>query len=190
MRIVSIAAIACALAGTGVAQAQNLLTNGSFETGIFSGWTQFGDTSATGVVTGTYDCCSPTDGEWQAVFGPVFGFGGISQAVGSAGNSYTISFDLGNDNGYGASVSFGGVTLLSNPGNSGYVHYSFTTTALDNSGLSFSFFNPPAYYNLDNVVVEANGAVPEPASWALMLGGFGLVGGAMRSRRKAAVSFA
>ena len=34
------------------------------------------------------------------------------------------------------------------------------------------------------------GAVPEPASWALMLGGFGLVGGAMRSRRmKAAVSF-
>lgn len=37
---------------------------------------------------------------------------------------------------------------------------------------------------------NANGAVPEPASWALMLGGFGLVGGAMRSRRKAAVTFA
>ena len=35
----------------------------------------------------------------------------------------------------------------------------------------------------------ASGAVPEPASWALMLGGFGLVGGAMRSRRNAAVSF-
>lgn len=31
--------------------------------------------------------------------------------------------------------------------------------------------------------------VPEPASWAMMLGGFGLVGGALRSRRKAAVSF-
>ena len=29
---------------------------------------------------------------------------------------------------------------------------------------------------------------PEPASWTLMLGGFGLVGGAMRSRRGAAVS--
>jgi len=38
-------------------------------------------------------------------------------------------------------------------------------------------------------VDAASGAVPEPASWALMLGGFGLVGGAMRSRRKAAVSF-
>jgi len=33
-------------------------------------------------------------------------------------------------------------------------------------------------------------AVPEPASWAMMLGGFGLVGGAMRARRKAGVSFA
>ena len=34
-----------------------------------------------------------------------------------------------------------------------------------------------------------SGAVPEPASWALMLGGFGLVGGAMRGRKRATVSF-
>jgi len=33
-------------------------------------------------------------------------------------------------------------------------------------------------------------SVPEPTSWALMLGGFGMVGGALRSRRKATVSFA
>jgi hypothetical protein len=33
------------------------------------------------------------------------------------------------------------------------------------------------------------GSVPEPASWAMMLGGFGLVGGAMRHRR-AKVRFA
>ncbi len=33
-------------------------------------------------------------------------------------------------------------------------------------------------------------AVPEPASWALMLGGFGLMGAAMRSGRKAAESAA
>jgi hypothetical protein len=31
---------------------------------------------------------------------------------------------------------------------------------------------------------------PEPASWALMLGGFGAIGGAMRARRKAAITFA
>lgn len=36
--------------------------------------------------------------------------------------------------------------------------------------------------------IEAvKGGVPEPASWAMMLGGFGLVGGAMRMRRPRAV---
>ena len=33
-------------------------------------------------------------------------------------------------------------------------------------------------------------AAPEPASWALMLGGFGLVGNALRNRRKAAIAYA
>ncbi|MBK6491333.1 MAG: PEP-CTERM sorting domain-containing protein [Sphingomonadales bacterium] len=27
-------------------------------------------------------------------------------------------------------------------------------------------------------------SVPEPSSWAMMIGGFGLVGGAMRKRRR------
>jgi hypothetical protein len=35
---------------------------------------------------------------------------------------------------------------------------------------------------------ETAGAVPEPASWALMIGGFGLVGASMR-RRRSAVTF-
>ncbi len=39
------------------------------------------------------------------------------------------------------------------------------------------------------LVVTAPGAVPEPASWALMIAGFGLAGAAMR-RRQAIVSFA
>lgn len=33
-------------------------------------------------------------------------------------------------------------------------------------------------------------AVPEPASWALMIGGFALVGGAMRRRQRVSVNFA
>ena len=32
--------------------------------------------------------------------------------------------------------------------------------------------------------------VPEPTSWAMMVGGFGLIGGAMRARRRAMLSFA
>lgn len=35
----------------------------------------------------------------------------------------------------------------------------------------------------------AGSAAPEPASWAMMLGGFGMIGGAMRARRRTAVSF-
>ena len=33
-------------------------------------------------------------------------------------------------------------------------------------------------------------AVPEPASWLMMVGGFGLVGGTIRARRKVKVSYA
>jgi len=36
-----------------------------------------------------------------------------------------------------------------------------------------------------NVAVGAS--VPEPASWALMIAGFGLAGGALRRRRRAPI---
>lgn len=42
----------------------------------------------------------------------------------------------------------------------------------------------------NDIATSGGSAAPEPASWAMMLGGFGLVGGAMRSRRKVAVRFA
>ena len=38
--------------------------------------------------------------------------------------------------------------------------------------------------------VAFRAAAPEPASWAMMVAGFAAVGGALRSRRKSAVSFA
>ena len=38
--------------------------------------------------------------------------------------------------------------------------------------------------------VAIGNAVPEPASWAMMLGGFGAIGGAMRARRRTRVRFA
>ena len=49
-------------------------------------------------------------------------------------------------------------------------------------------------WGLDNFSVTlrngATGAVPEPATWAMMLVGFGAVGGALRSRRKATLRYA
>jgi hypothetical protein len=48
-------------------------------------------------------------------------------------------------------------------------------------------------WGLDNFRVTATnattGGVPEPATWAMMLVGFGAVGGALRSRRKATVRY-
>lgn len=38
------------------------------------------------------------------------------------------------------------------------------------------------------IVTNLSGAVPEPASWAFMIAGFGLVGGALRQRRSAALT--
>jgi hypothetical protein len=38
-------------------------------------------------------------------------------------------------------------------------------------------------------IAAMNSPAPEPESWALMLGGFGFVGGVMRARSRAAVSF-
>jgi uncharacterized protein YjiK len=40
------------------------------------------------------------------------------------------------------------------------------------------------------VVLSRAAAVPEPATWAMFIGGFGLVGGALRRQRKTAVRFA
>ena len=49
--------------------------------------------------------------------------------------------------------------------------------------LTFDGLNGGGGFALDNVTL--NGAVPEPASWALMIGGFGLVGASLRRRRTA-----
>ncbi|MDO7841779.1 PEPxxWA-CTERM sorting domain-containing protein [Sphingomonas sp. CA1-15] len=38
--------------------------------------------------------------------------------------------------------------------------------------------------------VSGIAAAPEPASWAMMIGGFGLVGGAMRQRKRTATALA
>ena len=53
---------------------------------------------------------------------------------------------------------------------------------------SLTFASSGNSFEVDNLAVS--GAVPEPASWALMIGGFGLVGYAMRRRKAAGVAFA
>jgi hypothetical protein len=189
--ILAVASVAVStLAGASAAQADELVVNGGFETGDFSGWSQFGNTGWTHVGLGTV-----ADGNYSAEFGPVTTVGGITQNLTTvAGGSYLLQFDLQNDGGPGTSFSaqFGGDTVLSltNPGGFGYTHYSYNVTAVDAlTQLSFGFRNDPYYFHLDNVSVQTlAGAVPEPATWATLILGLGMVGGMMRRRRSLAAA--
>jgi hypothetical protein len=70
-----------------------------------------------------------------------------------------------------------------------YVSYSYNLQSLVGPGnyiLRFAEVDNSGYFNLgvDNVSLNATGAVPEPASWAMMILGMGAVGGALRRRSK------
>jgi len=107
----------------------------------------------------------------------------------------TVTFNVGSDD--DTFVYVDGVLFGQNPGIHGVTTVSFTTPELSAGSHQLQVFyadrqHVGAYLSLDvasDVVITAP-SVPEPASWSLMLGGFGLLGGALRSRRKSSVTFA
>lgn len=176
--------LGCAVAGAAFAimvlgnpaNASNLVVNGSFETGDFTGWTQFGDTTSSGVVNGSIGNGSPTDGADLAYFGPVNLPGGIKQSILTGVGTYNVSFDLSNRQGSVFSVDLG-ATNLDHFGavDLGVTSFSYTVTTSGPETLVFTFFNPPSYYTLDNVSVSLNtfsAATPLPSTWLMMLSGF------------------
>ncbi len=183
------AALLLALSASPAAAAVGLVTNGGFEIGSFTGWAQSGALAFTSVNT-----ASANTGTYGASFSPNRA-GSITQTLTTVpGASYTIRFDLLHVlaiatplNAFDA--TFDGVTLLSlsDVGALPYTTYSFTSVATGPATiLSFTFRDTRAtVFRLDNVSVSTAPVVtvPEPATWALMIGGFGLVGGALRRRR-------
>lgn len=53
----------------------------------------------------------------------------------------------------------------------------------------YEFNGGPVIYLTNGTITPATAAVPEPASWAMFIGGFGLVGYGLR-RRRTSISFA
>ncbi len=168
----------------------NLVTNGSFETGDFTGWTLSGDTALTGVcdVSTCPGNFAPQDGNYAAYFGPVGDNASLSQMIPTTpGDTYTLSFYLANP--VGGTPNYFNVTF----GNSsfsftnfgvafGWQQFTMTTLATsDQTNLSFTFRNDPAYWFLDNVSVT-QGTTPEPGTLALF--GSGVLALAGIARRK------
>lgn len=175
------------------AGAAELLTNGSFETGNFSGW------SSTGNTGDTYLSCGggAEDGSCYVVEGPVGSDGVLSQTfTDNPGDTLTISgWIQGVGEGPSHVAYYLNNTLLFDTGNpvpgGDWTNYTVTATATGTDTFSVSFRNDPSYDNLDNFSVVATPGVPEPASWALMLTGFFGLGATLRSaRRRTAIAAA
>jgi hypothetical protein len=172
--------------------AQNLLQNGSFESGDFTNWATGGNFEDTEVVTGPfYVYTAAQDGSFYAVLGPVGSDATLSQSFAdTAGATYTFSFWLNavGDDPSDFSASWDGNTLMSSsdPSTGGtWTLESFTATGTGNDTISFAFRDDPAYIALDNVSVSQSGGTgttPEPSSFILMGSGILALGGMVRRK--------
>jgi hypothetical protein len=150
----------------------NLVVNGGFETGNFTGWTANAVSYPMYIVTGPV-----SEGQFAAqIAGYNSGPDTLSQSIGTApGQSYTLSFDLWQDSGQpnGISVQWNGLTLYSatNSGTNSYVSFAFNVVGHGGDTLLFTDYNNPAFTYLDNVALNVS-AVPEPSTWAMMVLGF------------------
>jgi hypothetical protein len=176
--LLTIAVVLLVAIQVGVGSAE-LVVNGGFETGDFSGWIQWGDNSSSGVYS------SPVySGNYAAYFGPKNSMGGISQTFSTvADQAYTVSYYLANNNftPNAFSLVIGGITISSMVNADGFdwTKYQFNFTAKSNATeMTFGFYQPYAYYFLDGVSVA-----PVPLPSALFLFAPGLLGLAAIRRR-------
>ena len=218
-KFVKTIALAAVLAGASTGASAAIVNNGSFEAsgGSLNGWfvaDAIGTTPNLGITvvttngvansTGYGDIVPSYDGTHAEFFVDDNALQSLSQFVTlTGGTKYTLNFALfgtasGANNPFdfslGESVGFNllDITPSSEVPVGVWTGYSYTFTAPITSSLyllKFTFASgrtPAKDVLLDGISIAA---VPEPSTWAMMIGGLGLVGVALR-RRKTTVSFA
>jgi hypothetical protein len=183
------AAFCVALAGGASASPVNLVTNGGFDTGTFSGWTLNDPSHFDNIVS-----AFPKSGFYMHS-GPTGVEGTLTQNIATTvGKTYEFSFDLGgfggNSKNFTAQVDMQSTptTLLSingGPDIPDFAHYVYqfvaTATATE---IGFIFRDDPSFWDLDNVSVTQVAATPIPATLPLMISALGGLGFVMHRRKK------
>jgi hypothetical protein len=169
----------------------NIVTNGGFETGDFTGWTLSGNTGGAGLTGGSgnigVNMSSAHSGTYGAFFGPVGSLAYLSQNLTTvAGMTYELSFSLLNEGSGGESISpirpvggpidqifqvfWNGSLIFEIPPNSppsAYTQFNFTglTATGATTELKFGFRNDPSFWDIDDITAGLSGAaVPDSLS--------------------------
>ncbi len=179
-------AIAVALLTTSAAHA-NLVKNGGFETGDFTGWTLTNDTNSFVFGSDPGTSYVPHSGNYEALLGAYGSDGILSQTISdTAGQTMTLTYWLASDGNAPSdfSASWDGKVIadsvLTNIVQQGYIEYSFRVTGTGSDTLSFNERNDFGFLSLDDVSLS----VPEPGTLGLL--GAALIGLGAMSRRKPA----
>jgi hypothetical protein len=188
----------CAAAAAGLllattAGATEFVQNGGFETGDLTDWTKVGNfTGFNGVIpvaahTGGFGLA---DGNF-----PSQGLAGVSQVLSTtAGQDYEISLwwrTTGANDGDNQLYQVMWDTIVvgqiqGSAASNTFTNLTYNVVGAGNDTLTVVGFSTSGHNFTDDISVTdmaVTGGVPEPATWAMLIAGFGGIGAMMRRRR-------